>query len=120
MQGSRTRHARVSNRDQDPAAQERELRAAGVVRCSSTMASRVGYGTGRSESLAWTTCGLVTPLWCGLWIGSPARRRWRSRITELPDRGVNIKSLTEPDIGTTTPMERPLFGIVAVFAQLRV
>ena len=62
-----------------PAAQERELRAAGVVRCSSTMASRVGYGTGRSESLAWTTCGLVTPLWCGLWIGSPARRRWRSR-----------------------------------------
>lgn len=41
-------------------------------------------------------------------------------ITELHDRGVNIKSLTEPDIDTTTPMGRALFGIVAVFAQLRV
>lgn len=33
---------------------------------------------------------------------------------------MNIKSLTEPDIDTTTPMGRALFGIVAVFAQLRV
>ncbi len=41
-------------------------------------------------------------------------------ITELHERGVNIKSLTEPDIDTTTPMGRALFGIVAVFAQLRV
>ena len=41
-------------------------------------------------------------------------------INELHDRGVNIKSLTEPDIDTTTPMGRALFGIVAVFAQLRV
>ena len=39
-------------------------------------------------------------------------------INELPDRGVNIKSLTEPDIDTTTPMGRALFGIVAVFTQL--
>ncbi|MDN5770131.1 MAG: recombinase family protein [Microlunatus sp.] len=28
--------------------------------------------------------------------------------------------MTEPDIDTTTPMGRALFGIVAVFAQLRV
>jgi len=41
-------------------------------------------------------------------------------ITELHERGVNIKSLTEPDIDTTTPMGRALFGIVAVLAQLRV
>ncbi len=41
-------------------------------------------------------------------------------ITELHERGVNIKSLTEPDIDTTTPMGRALFGIVAVFAQLRI
>lgn len=41
-------------------------------------------------------------------------------ITELGERGINIKSLTEPDIDTTTPMGRALFGIVAVFAQLRV
>jgi len=41
-------------------------------------------------------------------------------INVLHDRGINIKSLTEPDIDTTTPMGRALFGIVAVFAQLRV
>lgn len=41
-------------------------------------------------------------------------------INELHERAVNIKSLTEPDIDTTTPMGRALFGIVAVFAQLRV
>lgn len=41
-------------------------------------------------------------------------------ITGLWERGINIKSLTEPDIDTTTPMGRALFGIVAVFAQLRV
>lgn len=39
---------------------------------------------------------------------------------ELEGRGVDIKSLTEPVIDTTTPMGRALFGIVAVFAQLRV
>ena len=36
-------------------------------------------------------------------------------ITGLGERGINIKSLTEPDIYTTTPMGRALFGIVAVF-----
>ncbi|WP_366181309.1 recombinase family protein [Actinomyces timonensis] len=41
-------------------------------------------------------------------------------VNHLAERGVNIRSLTEPDIDTTTPMGRPLFGIVAVFAQLRV
>ncbi|RLV51399.1 recombinase family protein, partial [Aeromicrobium phragmitis] len=39
---------------------------------------------------------------------------------ELDERGVLIKSLTEPAIDTTTPMGRALYGIVAVFAQLRV
>lgn len=41
-------------------------------------------------------------------------------ISDLHDQGVNIRSLTEPEIDTTTPMGRALFGIVAVFAQLRV
>ena len=41
-------------------------------------------------------------------------------IAKLQDRGVQIKSLTEPDIDTTTPMGRALFGFVAVLAQLRV
>jgi len=41
-------------------------------------------------------------------------------IAELHDRGLNIRSLTEPEIDTTTPMGRALFGFVAVLAQLRV
>ncbi len=41
-------------------------------------------------------------------------------IKDLHERAIQIKSLTEPDIDTTTPMGRALIGIVAVFAQLRV
>lgn len=41
-------------------------------------------------------------------------------IAELYDRGLNITSLTEPAIDTTTAMGRAMFGVVAVFAQLRV
>jgi DNA invertase Pin-like site-specific DNA recombinase len=50
---------------------------------------------------------------------TPATEATQRGINELHDRGVNIKSLMEPDIDTTTPMGRALFGIVAVFAQLR-
>lgn len=55
----------------------------------------------------------------------PAVRALLQRIIietlhDLDRRGVNIKSLTEPMIDTTTPMGRALFGMVAVFAQLRV
>ncbi|NLC98271.1 MAG: recombinase family protein, partial [Actinomycetales bacterium] len=41
-------------------------------------------------------------------------------LSELNDRGLNIVSLTEPAIDTTTPMGKALYGIVVVFAQLRV
>ncbi|GEK86617.1 hypothetical protein GCM10007198_06110 [Microbacterium aerolatum] len=41
-------------------------------------------------------------------------------LQELDARQVNIVSLTEPTIDTATPMGRVLYGIVAVFAQLRV
>ncbi|WP_258060808.1 recombinase family protein [Rathayibacter rathayi] len=41
-------------------------------------------------------------------------------LSDLERRGVNIRSLTEPAIDTTTPMGRALFAVVAVFAQLRV
>lgn len=41
-------------------------------------------------------------------------------LHELDERQLNIVSLTEPLIDTTTPMGRALYGIVAVFAQLRV
>lgn len=114
-------YARVSTREQNPAAQEAELRAAGVV--------RVFVDRGESSRVAerpqWLAClDYLRP-------GDTLVVRRLDRIagsetmaiatiTELHDRGVNIKSLTEPDIDTTTPMGRALFGIVAVLAQLRV
>jgi len=41
-------------------------------------------------------------------------------LQDLDEAGVDVRSLTEPQIDTTTPMGRALFGMVAVFAQLRV
>jgi len=41
-------------------------------------------------------------------------------VNDLGERGLNLRSLTEPEIDTTTPMGRALYGMVAVFAQLRV
>lgn len=114
-------YARVSKREQNPAAQEAELRAAG--------AARVFVDHGESSRVA------ERPQWLAcldyLREGDTLMVRRLDRIagsetmaiqaiSELHDRGINIKSLTEPDIDTTTPMGRALFGIVAVFAQLRV
>ncbi|WP_102510733.1 recombinase family protein [Sanguibacter massiliensis] len=114
-------YARVSTREQNPEAQEAELRAAG--------ASRVFVDHGESSRVKdrpqWLAClDYLRP-------GDTLVVRRLDRIAgsetmaiqtinELNDAGVNIKSLTEPDIDTTTPMGRALFGIVAVFAQLRV
>lgn len=114
-------YARVSTRDQHPAAQEAELRAAGAMRVfvDHGESSRV------SQRPQWLAC--LDYLRAGDTL--LVRRLDRiagsetmaiQTISELHDRGVNIKSLTEPDIDTTTPMGRALFGIVAVFAQLRV
>jgi DNA invertase Pin-like site-specific DNA recombinase len=114
-------YARVSTREQDPAAQERELKAADC--------ERVFVDQGESSRVRdrpeWLSC------WAYLRSGDTLVVRALDRlagsstmaietISQLQERGVNIKSLTEPDIDTTTPMGRALFGIVAVFAQLRV
>lgn len=41
-------------------------------------------------------------------------------ILELDERGVTVRSLTEPAIDTTGPMGHAMIGMLAVFAQLRV
>lgn len=114
-------YARVSTRDQDPDAQVDELEAAG--------AERVFVDHGESSR------NRRRPQWLAcldyLRAGDTLLVRRLDRIAgttslaietinDLHERGVHIKSLTEPDIDTTTPMGRALFGIVAVFAQLRV
>ncbi|WHE37818.1 recombinase family protein [Microbacterium sp. BDGP8] len=114
-------YARVSKRDQNPAAQEAELRAAG--------ASRVFVDQGESSRIAdrpqWRACLDYLREGDTLLVRRLDRLGGTERIIietlhDLDRRGVNIRSLTEPMIDTTTPMGRALFGMVAVFAQLRV
>lgn len=114
-------YARVSTRDQNPDSQESELRAAG--------AARVYVDLGESSRIAarpeWIRC--LDHLREGDTLVVRALDRIAGSevmalqtIANLHDRKVNIRSLTEPEIDTTTPMGRALFGIVAVFTQLRV
>ena len=114
-------YARVSTREQDPEAQQAELLAAG--------AERVFVDHGESSRIAnrpqWLACQDYMRTGDTLLVRSLDRLAGTTTlaiqtITELGERGINIRSLTEPDIDTTTPMGRALFGIVAVFAQLRV
>ena len=114
-------YARVSKREQNPAAQEAELRAAG--------ASRVFVDHGESSRIAdrpqWLACLDYLNEGDTLLVRRLDRLGGSERIIietlhDLDRRGVNIKSLTEPMIDTTTPMGRALFGMVAVYAQLRV
>lgn len=114
-------YARVSRHDQNPAAQEAELHAAG--------AGRVFVDHGESSRVRdrpqWLACLDYLRPGDTLMVRRLDRLAGSEKvaietITDLHERGVNIKSLTEPDIDTTTPMGRALFGIVAVFAQLRV
>lgn len=114
-------YARVSKRDQNPDAQEAELRAAGC--------ERVFVDQGESSRVAdrpqWLACLDYLRPGDTLKVRRLDRLAGSERILietlqDLDARQVNIVSLTEPMIDTTTPMGRALFGIVAVFAQLRV
>lgn len=114
-------YARVSRRSQNPEAQEAELRAAGAV--------KVFVDHGESSRVAdrpqWLACLEYMREGDTLLVRRLDRLAGTERmaldtINELHERGINIRSLTEPEIDTTTPMGRALFGIVAVFLQLRV
>ncbi|WP_347038348.1 recombinase family protein [Glutamicibacter halophytocola] len=113
--------SRVSTREQDPAAQEAELLNAG--------AHRVFVDHGESSKMRdrpqWKACldylregdTLVVRRLDRI---AASEKMAIEIINDLQEGKINIKSLTEPDIDTTTPMGRALLGIVAVFAQLRV
>ncbi|MGP5626717.1 recombinase family protein [Brachybacterium alimentarium] len=114
-------YARVSRRDQNPEAQVAELYRAG--------AESVYVDHGESSRISnrpqWVAClARLEPgdtlLVRRLDRVAGSERMAIDTLTELSDRGIDIRSLTEPEIDTTTPMGRALFGIVAVFAQLRV
>lgn len=114
-------YARVSKREQNPDAQEAELRAAGC--------ERVFVDHGESSRVAdrpqWLACLDYLRPGDALKVRRLDRLAGSERILietpqDLDARQLNIVSLTEPLIDTTSPMGRALFGIVAVFAQLRV
>lgn len=114
-------YARVSTRDQSPSSQAAELTVAGAMRIYTDH----GESSRVTDRPQWLLC--LDYLRPGDVLVVRALDRIAGSeimaiqtISDLHDRGVNIRSLTEPDIDTTTPMGRALFGIVAVFAQLRV
>lgn len=114
-------YCRVSTYEQDTAAQEQALRAGGAVKVFVDFA----ISSRRADRPQWLACldylraGDTLAVW-RLDRLAGTQTMAIEVINGLHDRGINIKSLTEPDIDTTTPMGRALFGIVAVFAQLRV
>ncbi len=116
-------YARVSTREQNPDAQEAELRAAGC--------ERVFVDHGESSRIhdraQWAAC--LDYLREGDTLVIRALDRIAGSevmaieiIRTLGGRGVRIKSLTEPflDVDTSTPMGEAIVGIMAVLAQLRV
>lgn len=114
-------YARVSTHEQDTAAQEAALTGAGAGRVFVDHAA----SSRRADRPQWLACldylrsGDTLVVW-RLDRLAGTQTMAIETINDLHDRGVQIKSLTEPDIDTTSPMGRALFGIVAVFAQLRV
>lgn len=114
-------YARVSTRDQDPGSQVRELEQAGAIKIFVDH----GESSRRRDRPQWQACMDYLRVGDTLVVRSLDRLAGSERIAievinDLGERGINLRSLTEPDIDTTTPMGRALFGIVAVFAQLRV
>lgn len=113
-------YARVSTKDQNPQYQEHELRKAG--------AGRVFVDHGDSSRVRdrpqWLACLDYMRDGDTLLVHRLDRLsgEWHlfQMITQLEERGINIRSLTEPVVDTTSPMGKAFFGIVAVFAQLRI
>ena len=116
-------YARVSTREQNPAAQEAELRAAG--------AERVFVDHGESSRAAgrpqWLACrdylrGGDTLVFRALDRLAGSEVMAIEIVHDLIGRGVSIRSLTGPalSIDTSSPMGQAIVGIMAVFARLRV
>lgn len=123
MGGGVVGYARVSTREQNPEAQEAELRAAGAV--------RVFVDHGESSRIAdraqWRACLDYVREGDTLVVRALDRIAGTEQmaielIRDLGRRGVRLRSLTEPflDVDTSTPMGEAIVGIMAVLAQLRV
>lgn len=113
----------MDTREQNPDSQKSELLEAG--------AEKVFVDRGESSRVAnrseWMACQGYLRSGDTLMIRALDRIAGSERmaiesIRELADRGIKLKSLTEPflDVDTSTPMGEAILGIMAVMAQLRV
>lgn len=116
-------YARVSTREQNPASQETELRDAG---CTKVFTDR-GESSRIADRPEWVKCLEYLRPGDTLWIRALDRIAGSELmaieiIRDLADRGIRLRSLTEPflDVDTSTPMGEAIVGIMAVLAQLRV
>lgn len=116
-------YARVSKREQNPQAQEAELRASG--------AQRVYVDHGESSRIAdrpqWVACRDYLRAGDTLVVRALDRLAGTEQmavdiIRDLGREGVSLKSLSEPflDVDTSTPMGQAIVSIMAALAQLRV
>ena len=121
MSGHVIGYARVSTREQSTDRQEQALRDAGAERIFVDQ----GQSSRRRDRPQWIACqeylrrGDTLLVWKLDRLAGTTQLALET-INSLHDRGINIKSLSEPDIDTTTAMGRALFGFVAVLMQLRV
>ena len=120
---ARIGYARVSTREQNPASQEAELKAAGCVRIFVDH----GESSRSSDRPQWRACLEYlregdTLVFRSLDRIAGSETLAIETINMLGDRGVSVHSLTEPalNVDPTTPMGRAVLGIMAVLAQLRV
>lgn len=114
-------YARVSTIDQDPDSQERLLAEAG---CERIFVDR-GESSRKRHRPEWDKLMEYVRPGDTIIVRELSRLAGTERIlidtiNELGEKGLNVRSLTEPDFDTTTPMGRAIFGIFAVMAQLRV
>lgn len=114
-------YARVSRPDQDPAAQEAELTAAGAVRVFTDH----GESSRKADRPQWLACRDYLRPGDTLLVRRLDRLAGTERmaieiIRDLADQGIHLRSLTEPEIDTTSPMGRALLGFIGILAQLRV
>jgi len=114
-------YARVSTREQDPGTQEDALRSAGAVRVFTDH----GESSRRTDRPQWTACldylrDGDTLLVYRLDRLAGSQQQMLQIFDELERRSIDLRSLTEPAIDTTSPMGRAFYSIIAVFAQLRV
>lgn len=114
-------YARVSTREQNPESQQEALRAAGAERVFTDH----GESSRVSDRPQWVECMDYmrkgdTLVVRGLDRLAGSETMALQVVHQLGQRKIQLKSLSEPEIDTTTPMGRAILGVVAVFVQLRV